>query len=133
MFLPPIQAGLQPARPSSLRQAAQTRLPEQYVPTVRELKRRYQPAHLLGKALRSDVKPTPDHLFTEDEISPALRRLFAIAEAHADLLDNLTTETSALNGALNSVAEDSLHNARLLTAQVRDEARQTAQHVAGRW
>ena len=72
--------------------------------------------HLLGKAARSDVKPAPDHLFTDEEVSPALRRLFAISEAHADLLDNLTTETSALNGVLNSGAEDALRNARLLAA-----------------
>ena len=50
----------------------------------RELKRRYQPAHLLETVAnhRSDVKPAPDHLFTAEEISPALRRLSAIAEAH---------------------------------------------------
>ena len=80
---PPASSNQQPAP------AAQTRPPEQYLPTVRELKKRHQPEHLLGKALRSDVKPTPDHLFTEEEISPALRRLFTIAEAHADLLGNL--------------------------------------------
>jgi len=68
--------------------------------------------------------PAQDHLFTGEEVSPALRRLFAISEAHADLLDNLTTESTALNGALNSFAEDSLHNTRLLTAQLGDETKQ---------
>jgi len=100
------------------------------VPTVRELKRRHQPPNLLEKAARSDVKPAPDHLFTDEEVSPALRRLFAIAEAHADLLDNLATESTALNEAVNSAGENALHNARVLTTQIRDEARQGLQQVA---
>ena len=53
-----------------------------------------------------------------------------VVEAHADLLDNLSTETSARNGALNAGAEDALRNTRLLTAQIRDDARQGSQQVA---
>ena len=93
---PPASSAQQAAAPA---QATQTRPPQQYVPTVRELKRRHQPLHLLRNAVRANVMPAQDHLFTGEEISPALWRLFAITEAHADPVDNLSTEPSALNGA----------------------------------
>ena len=104
-------------------------MPESYVPSVRELKKRAQPLHLLVKAARSDVTPTPDHIFKQEEFSPAFRRLFAISEAHADLLDNLVTETASLNLAMNGFGEDALFNSRLLVSQLRDEAKISHQQV----
>jgi hypothetical protein len=61
-------------------QPATTRPPEHYVPSVRGLKTRNQPVHLLGKAMRSTVIPAPDHMFTTEEVHLVLRRLFAISE-----------------------------------------------------
>ena len=105
-------------------------MPESYVPSVRELKKRAQPAHILVKAARSDVVPTPDHIFKEEELSPALRRLFFLSAAHADQLDNLVTETASINLALNSFGEDALFNARLLVSQLRDDSKVSLQQVA---
>ena len=86
--------------------------------------------HLLEKAPRTHVKPTPDHNFSQEELSPALRRRFAIAENHAALMGNLAAETTTLNTSINTVVEDSPHNTRLLTAQVKDEISQGLRQVA---
>ena len=86
--------------------------------------------HLLEKAARSDIKPAPDHIFKDEDFSLAVRRLVAITEKQADLLDNLVTETASLNMALNSFAEDALFNSRLLVSQLRDEAKISIQQAA---
>ena len=95
-----------------------------------EIKKRVQETHLQVEALRSDVQPTPDHLFTAREIRPALIRLFSMAPNHAGILDNLATEATSLNTSLNEFAENALHNSRFLVLQLRDEAKMSAQQVA---
>ena len=44
-----------------------------------------------NKARRSSEVPgwTPSHVFTNEDVTAGLQRLFVIVEAHADLLDNL--------------------------------------------
>ncbi len=100
----------------------------EYVPTVTLPQKRQAPGHLQNKASRSSQIPgwTPTHVFTSEDATVALQKVFVMVEAHADLLDNVVIEAGCLNASINAGSNEAYNNTRLMVSQVRDE---TARHL----